>query len=471
MPDLSAGRTFGMNRSERTYWALEGVAGSIAQLAVLRFEGPLRGDAVRGALRAVVRAYPRLRSLVTSGLFGFRQRVLADAEVEPLFARAFDVAQHMRTDLSSLEAYAEDLLSEPFDLTRELPVRARFVPDAETPTLLLLLHHVACDGRSWNLAAEALMRSLNGEKLEAGQLDPPGMIPALLPLGWRAQLASLRDSFRLDRAVRSRMRAHEVARFGTHAPAFGPVGVRFVELPISGKALRTAATNHGQSTTALVVAALAEAFGHGLTEDGKNAVAVRLSVDLRKFFPKGTSPSFGNYVATFAVLSPTLTATRALEDVGAQLFEGLRRFQRKLMSYPLLLAELLTMVPQRILTRVVTAQKKKGPLAPVTCHYSSLGPLGALNPKGARVRLRDVIATCPNVVPFVVTAEMEHTTLLALSYQKNEATDEEVYALLERLGAAISSLASEGLATAPESGPAERGTETASAAEAARIAS
>jgi hypothetical protein len=421
-------------------------------------------SAVRGALRAVVRAYPRLRSVVTSSFFGYRQRVLADAEVDPLFARAFEVAQHVRTDLASLESYAEDLLNEPFDLTRELPVRARFVPDAETPTLLLLLHHVACDGRSWNLAAEALMRALNGEKLEDGVLDPPGMIPALLPLG-------LRDSFRLDRDTRALMRARKVARFGTHSPSFGPVGVRFVALPISGKALRAAATLHGQSTTALVVAALAEAFGHGLQEDGRNAVSVRLSVDLRKFFPKGTSPSFGNYVATFAVHSPALTATRALEDVGAQLFEGLRRFQRKLMSYPLLVAELLTMVPQRILARVITSQKKKGPLAPVTCHYSSLGPLGTLNPKGARVRLKDVIATCPNVVPFVVTAEMEHTTLLALSYQKNEATDEEVYALLERLGAAIRSLASEGLATAPESAPAERGTATDSEAEAARIAS
>jgi NRPS condensation-like uncharacterized protein len=440
---VSAGATLALNRSERTYWAIEGVSGSITQLVMLRFASPVSVESIRAALRRVVRAFPRMRTIVEPTLFSYRLRVLADEEIEALFEDAFRVAPHVATDLPSIEQYATELLNEPFALERGLPIRARFLPDAKEPTLLFMLHHVICDGRSWMMAAEALVRTLNGMPIEDVPLDPPSMVPALLPTSWGARVSSLWRSFFLDRSEKARLRSHRMLRFGKRSPRFGPVGVCIRRLPVSMADLKRASKARGCTVTALVVAALAETFGHGAVEDGKNAVGIRLSVDLRKYYPKGQSPAFGNYVATFAVLATAFDIRRALTSVSEQLREGLDRFERKSMSYPLLLAELLTLVGRKLLALAVLSSKRKGTIAPLTCHYSSLGSVDALNAEGAHTKLCDVVAITPNVHPFVVTAGLGDRLVLAFSYERNEVTQAEAYALLDRLGEAMRVIALE----------------------------
>lgn len=453
--------TVALNRSEQTYVGLEGVAGSLNQLYVMRFDASIPIEAMRDAVRALVRAFPRLRSVVEPTLIGYRLRLLADEDVEVLFDDAFRVTTHVADDLPALETYAQELINEPFALERGLPIRTRFLPSPEASTLILMVHHVVCDGRSMMMLMESLLRALNGKGLETARVDPPTMLPAILPEGFFAKLGSLVRSFRVARATRARTRGQRVITLGRNAPRFGPVGVKFHPLPVSMAMLARAAKAHGTTVTALVIAAIAEAFGKGLPEDGRNAVAVRLSVDLRRYYPKTRTPGFGNYVATFFVNATAFDARRAMRDVGDQLKEGLARFEAKLMSYPLVVAEIVSRTGRKLFGMIAAAAKRRGKLPPMTCHYSNLGNVDVLNAKDATIRLRELLPIAPNVGPFLVTSGLGDTLALSMSYAREEVTEREVYALLERLDEAMRSIALEETATPAAS----------SGAEAVRIAS
>ncbi len=452
MPDLSATTTIALNRSERMYLALEGVVGSVTQLIVMRLETGVSREAMRTAVRDVVRAYPRLRTVVEPTLFSHRLRVLDDGDIDQLFDDAFRVVTHVSSDPASLEGYVAELVNEPFALERGLPIRLRYVANGPHPALILMVHHVVCDGRSVMMTVEAIMRALNGKLVEPLAIDAPTMLPAVLPTGFGARLASVWRSFRDQRAQARAMRGRRVTRFGSlDATRFGVVGVRLHVLPVGMDELKRASIARGCTVTALVLAALVEAFGrrvNGEDEAGRDAVAIRLSVDLRKYFPKGRAPTFGNYVGTFLVYAGAVDAGRALATVSAQMREGLERFERKLMSYPLLLAELYAAIGRKMFALAAIASKRKGTLPAMTCHYSNLGNLDGLNAKDATVRLFGLLATAPNVGPFVVTSGLGDSLAVTLSYGKNEATDAEVYALLERLDDAIRAIAREATPTA-----------------------
>lgn len=449
--DVTAGAQLVLNRSERIYWALEGPMGSMVQVSGIRFDGPVAPDAVRSALRRVIRAYPRLRAVIEPTLFSYVLRVLADEDIEPLMDESFAVAKGVTADLPSLEAYTKQLLNEPFALERGLPVRARLVEDAHSPVLFVVFHHVVCDGRSLIGALAGLVRLLNGMPIEDTALDPPSMIPALVPRGFFAKLASLFRSFGIARAEARRMRAHSIVKLGGKRHArFSGYDVRLRRLPVAVADLTRAAEKLGCTVTALVAGALAQAFGEGTKRDGKNAIAIRLSVDLRKYFEKGKRPVFGNYVATMNVLTTELTASPAAVDIDRQMREGLERFDKKLMSYPFLMGELMMRVGRKLVARAIAKQKRNDTLNPMTCLYSSLGGVDALTPKGAKLRVVEFIGTAPNIGPFLISSHTEDTMTVAFSYLRDEATDEEVYAILERLETALTAI---GRADTPLEGP------------------
>ncbi|HEY0710675.1 MAG TPA: hypothetical protein VGG33_27980, partial [Polyangia bacterium] len=84
------GRRIALNRSERVYLALDGVAGSIAQTHVLRFSTVHSVEELRAAIRTLVRTTPRLRTRVARDWRGWCLRVRADdTAIDDAFANAF----------------------------------------------------------------------------------------------------------------------------------------------------------------------------------------------------------------------------------------------------------------------------------------------------------------------------------------------------------------------------------------------
>ncbi|WP_167517445.1 condensation domain-containing protein [Micromonospora orduensis] len=115
-----------------------------------RLEGGLDAAALKSALRDVVRRHESLRT-VFPVVAGQPYQRIVDADEE-----APDVTV-VEADQATLPGLLEDATRHVFDLTTELPVRAwlfRLAP--EEHVLLLMTHHIACDG--WSMGI--LMRDL-----------------------------------------------------------------------------------------------------------------------------------------------------------------------------------------------------------------------------------------------------------------------------------------------------------------------
>ncbi|MCX5414993.1 non-ribosomal peptide synthetase [Streptomyces sp. NBC_00059] len=118
---------------------------------VLTLDGPLDTAALRGALADVVTRHESLRTVLAERDGMPHQAVLDAATAVPLVPLAVDSPPVDESADAWAEAAVRRLAREPFDLTTDLPVRARLLatgPDRHV--LVLVLHHVGADG--WSLA-------------------------------------------------------------------------------------------------------------------------------------------------------------------------------------------------------------------------------------------------------------------------------------------------------------------------------
>lgn len=107
---------------------------------LVRLRGPLDGDALHAATDDVVRRHEALRTAFPLVEGTPVQRVLAGASV-PWSSQ--EVAGQDPDDL------VRELASTPFNLAEDIPVRAHLLRrDRNDHTLVLALHHIACDGWS-----------------------------------------------------------------------------------------------------------------------------------------------------------------------------------------------------------------------------------------------------------------------------------------------------------------------------------
>ncbi|MFF3822826.1 amino acid adenylation domain-containing protein [Streptomyces griseus] len=137
--------SFGQQR----LWLLEslGDAGTSYHLPVaLRLRGPLDRDALELALRDIVERHEALRTVVTAAPEGPHQRILPPQRIPRPLLRVMPAGEPAAPD------------GVPFDLEREIPLRARlFSVNAEDHVLVVTLHHIAADG--WSMGP--LMRDLS----------------------------------------------------------------------------------------------------------------------------------------------------------------------------------------------------------------------------------------------------------------------------------------------------------------------
>ncbi len=447
---MTCERPIPLNRSELNYLAMEGVLGSVAMYFALRFDAPLPEGAMRRAMRRLVSVHPRLRGVVESRPFSHRLRILDDAQVDALFEEAYREVSGEGADLSAVERYVELQTNTRFDVARGLNFRAHFLVDATRPVLVFVLHHILVDGRAASMIVDDLMKLLNGIELEVLPLDPPSMLPAILPPNGPERRDSLRRSFSRNRRAKRALRAHSVMRLHTvPRGAFGPTGIRMRALPVSMQEIRRAASMRGCTIGSLLLAALAGAIDASSAKSGGDAATVRISVDLRKYYPGERKPGIGNYVATFLV---PLTRFGSIAELAREAEEGMREgiaaFERREMSYPLLLQELATYLGPSFFRLGARVGKRFGWVPANTCHYSNLGDVDSLNRHGERSKLVEFTAIAPNVCPFFTTQGMNGQVFLAASFQRDELSDEDADALVGDVERTLVALCAEGSATA-----------------------
>ncbi|MFD7033018.1 amino acid adenylation domain-containing protein, partial [Streptomyces sp. NPDC059917] len=132
---------------QRRLWfqhRLEGPSATYNVPMAFRLTGPVDADALHGALLAVIGRHESLRTVFPATDGEPQQLVLDPADVR------FDW-QHRRVDASELTAVLEEEARYGFELSDEIPLRARLFDLGDGQSLLfLLLHHISGDG--WSLA-------------------------------------------------------------------------------------------------------------------------------------------------------------------------------------------------------------------------------------------------------------------------------------------------------------------------------
>ncbi len=155
-----------LSYSQSRLWVIdrmENAAGLYNVPFTLRLTGPLDLAALEQALARLLDRHAVLRTVFDEGPGGVTQRVLTD------YTFALPVHQMTPQELASLTA-AE--AQRPFDLTRDLMLRAVLVRLApEDHHLLLTLHHIATDGWSNTVLLEELIALYHGAALPAPALQ------------------------------------------------------------------------------------------------------------------------------------------------------------------------------------------------------------------------------------------------------------------------------------------------------------
>jgi amino acid adenylation domain-containing protein len=148
-----AGEPCSLSHAQERFWLAEqffpGAADNMAVLAYI-ITGPLDTDILQAALGDVVARHPALRTLYAWSKTTATQRILGTEDAQVRLALV-DPPAHLdglpSRDIA--EHLTADWFDTPFDLTKEIPLRARLSRQGDERYLFCLhLHHVAFDGWS-----------------------------------------------------------------------------------------------------------------------------------------------------------------------------------------------------------------------------------------------------------------------------------------------------------------------------------
>lgn len=434
-----------LNRSEYSYAALAGVACNINQVYTLRFDTQVSLEQVRAAARRLVSAQPRLRGVVEPVWLGWRFRILPDDEVmDQLFHVAFRVVRGVDVDsIEALENYAFELLNEPVTLERGLGLRFAYLPHPQRPAFLVSVDHTLGDGRSMMMWVHMILKLINGQEIPTEtKVDSPSMVAAIAPLRWRdwprCWLASRRHRQQAKRVMAGRnlcvLDTKVLPRMTAHA-------VRYHVMPIGSDVLKAAAKKLGASVNTLLLTALSQTLLNKRAGDPNALASIRLSLDLRPYFPKDRTPGMGNYVATFFVHETPRTVAEHIQSIDAQMREGQSRFERREMIFPWLIpAEFYPALGRRLYALMALKMRRSDKFLPMSCHFTTVGDMSWINPKGAQIRMAEFYPTSPSSGPFFGTSSFAGKQLVILGYQHDRTTREAMDLFMQEFNASVTSL-------------------------------
>lgn len=437
-----------LNFSEHAYVAFDGVMGSMPQPYLLRFGGPLDPGQVRAVARELLSANPRLRAVAEPGKHVYHLHILPDGPiVDQLFEQAWRVDEHIDVqDRVVLERLHNRLLNEVFPLERGLLCRFVFIPDERTPVLFFAAHHITGDGRSMIHWISEIVRRLNGGvAMDVQPVEAPQLRSAFAPERWWDWPRSLwRSRAHVVREQR-RMRALHIQHCPRDPqPYLSTHGLRHYTVPVAASALRPLARRLGISLNSLITLAIAETFLARAPGDPLAAAVVRQSVDVRKYYPASCAygPLWGNHVGAFLVIEQGVKPLqeRAL-SIKAQIDEGLARFARREMFWIYAFYEFMPVLGRTLVGRVTTNMVRQRRMPLISCHATSLGNVGGINPPDARVPVIEFIPAVPSASLLQVVAELNDRIVLPVSWQRSETPQEAVDSYLASLSQTFESLA------------------------------
>ena len=437
-----------LNHTEHAYVALEGLAGSMGITYLLQFDQPLTVDTLRAAVREMVSAYPRFRGVIEPMTQRYQLRILDDGDTtDQLFEHAWRVMDHLDADNTEhVQALMQQLLNEVLPLERGLGCRFHMIPHAQSPALLITVHHLLFDGRSaLTFIADLLARLNGGPPMRPQLLDAPSHLAAIAPAHWWQWPAKL---------LRSRAHVQRLAAFqaGVNvlqaAPqTFKPMSTHMVKLhtvPGTTHEWRALAKRLGLSFNGLVTLALTEAFMSYAPHDPKAAALVRMSVDLRRYYPQQPPDGLvlmGNHVGAFLVseVGRKPLAERAA-SIKKQIDEGMARFDRRENLWPQWPLFIAPYLGRGLLSRLVLDMYRKARMPRISVHATSLGNISALIPPGATIRLKHFTTIVPSLSTLQVVSELDHRLSLPVIWQRCDAPPEQMDDYLRRVDQAFADL-------------------------------
>lgn len=439
-----------LNRSEHGYVAIEGLAATMIQPYLMRLNVPVDEAFVRRVCRELVTAYPKLRACIEPGLHQYHFRILPEGPlIDQLFDLAFRVEPHVAIDdPAALEAWHTSLVNEVVPLERGVCLRVRFVPHPQRPVIVLAVPHVFADGLTMVHLVGQILRGLNGLGLAPMPIEAPALIGSVAPAHW----------WQWPRQV-WRSRAHKVAesrrlkglhvqqlptRLGAH---YSTTALRHHDVPTPTAEMRQAARALGVSLNTFLIAALAQVFLDQAPGDPQAAAVIRISVNLRRYYPAqaGHGPLWGNHVAAFLVVEqdagkPLLARVRSVD---AAIKEGQARFARREMAWTYLWDELLPLLGRTLIGHIGVKMKRANRFPQISAHATSLGDVGHVSAPGAAVRMDQFIATVNSISPLPALIELNGRLSLPTSWQRGETTVAEVDGFLARFDATVARLVAE----------------------------
>ncbi|MDO9235157.1 MAG: condensation domain-containing protein [Aquabacterium sp.] len=433
-----------LNRSEHMYWAGEGYLGSISEAFMLRFDGPVDTDLIRQALHELVMAYPRMRGVIESTGLSYQMRILSDAlHIDQLFAHAFQVQQGVdASSRASLETFHNGFINEAISLERGMPWRARLIPHPTQPALMLSVHHIIGDGRSVIQMLCAIMARLSGEPIKPCKVDSHSMLPAAMPLKWWHWPASITRWWRQTQADKQAAQGLNIVSLRRRSSTrYTTTSVKYHELACPADTMKALAKAQGTTVNTLLSVVIANTFLAMAADDPKAAARLRIAIDLRRYFPEGTAPDFGNFVFSFPVLAQRLPTLQAqIASIEGQVKHHLARCEHRDYALPLLVYELIPLLGRTLFSYLILRSKAKNALPPLSCFLTNLGSADFINPKTATTRLTEFWPTTLSTAFLIAALSLNGKQLLTLTSQDDEIPPEAVQAFRAELDAQISAL-------------------------------
>ena len=444
-----------LNRSEHGYAAIEGLAGTMVQPYLMRFDVPVSEAQVRGVLRQLVTAYPRLRGALEPGLHRYHLRILPEGPlIDQMFELAFCVHPHVDPDdPEALQQWHWRALHEVLPLERGLGFRAHFAPHPQRPALIFGVPHLLADGMTMVELLRQILRGLNGLPIEAMPLEAPSMLGAIAPERWWQWPRQVWRSRQHKVAEARRLASVHVQQLPTvQGLHYSTTGLRHHTVPTPVADLRRAARQLGVSLNTLLVSAIAQTFLDQSPHDPQAAAVIRISVNLRKFYPAapagsaGHGPLWGNHVGAFLVIEQDARKPwgERVRSVDAAIKEGQARYARREMCWTYLLEELMPLLGRTLVGHIGLKMKRAGRFPAISCHATSLGDVGGIHPREASgdkpVRVMQLVPTVNSISPLPVLVELDGALSAPMAWQLGETPPAAVADFHARLDATLAAL-------------------------------